>query len=82
MQTPSRPRHRVSCGRKAQYQTEAEAQAALDAGWPGGIPLTLEVYECTACGGWHHGRRSGAWAYEAMLLTWCRRHNVDTQGVA
>jgi len=82
MQTPSRPRHRESCGRKAQYQSQAEAQDALLRAWPQGVPLTLEVYECTACGGWHHGRRSGSWGFEDLLLTWCRQHNANTQGVA
>jgi hypothetical protein len=47
-------RHRVTCGRKQQYVTQAEAQTALDR-WKGPVPPTLEVYECSTCGGWHHG---------------------------
>jgi hypothetical protein len=48
------PRHRLSCGRKKQYLTREEAQTALER-WIGTCPLTLDVYECTTCGGWHHG---------------------------
>lgn len=47
-------RHRLSCGRKKQYLSRAEAQAALDR-WIGPVPRGLDIYECTACGGWHHG---------------------------
>lgn len=47
-------RHRLSCGRKKQYLTRAEAQEALDR-WIGAVPRGLDIYECSTCGGWHHG---------------------------
>ena len=73
-----RPRHLASCGRKQhRYLTEEEAQTALTRHWPKGVPLTLEVYKCTACAGWHWGRRSGSWGFEDLLLAWCRQHTCD-----
>jgi hypothetical protein len=48
------PRHRQSCGRKQQYMTRVEAEAAL-ARWIGNAPPELDIYECSTCGGWHHG---------------------------
>ena len=52
-------RHVESCGRKQQYLTRAEAQAAID-GWLGWRSPLVQVYECTACGGYHLGRYAGA----------------------
>jgi hypothetical protein len=47
-------RHRITCGKKQQYVTQEEAQAAL-ARWKGTRPPTLGIYQCTTCGLWHHG---------------------------
>jgi hypothetical protein len=47
-------RHRLTCGKKKQYVTRDEAEAALER-WVGTCPPGLGVYACTTCGGWHHG---------------------------
>lgn len=51
-------RHRASCDGKVFFFTKAEAQAALAASRLAEDP-TLQVYGCTCCGLFHHGRFAG-----------------------
>jgi hypothetical protein len=81
MTPPPRPRHLESCGRKRQFLTEAEALAAL-ARWLGPRPPFLQVYQCTACDGWHWGNRCDPALVQALLVAWSQRHNANTTGAA
>ena len=41
-----------SCGRKARYETQAEAMGRAAVGVAHGQPF-LRAYQCPYCGGWH-----------------------------
>ena len=54
-------RHAECCLNKQQHLTREDAQAVLDGlqAWLGCWSPLMQVYECTACWGYHLGRYAG-----------------------